>query len=163
MADKNRPRRRAPAVEPFPRAWRQTFLAHLAETSNVAASARRAGVTSAQAYEERRSDPAFYREWQEALFEGYDALELSLLRRLREGELRPAAGAGRSVRVFDNANALRLLAAHRETAARQRAVIENRNSDAILDAINAKIEKMRERRHGALPAPTEGAGTSDDQ
>lgn len=143
------------------RKWRKPFLAELAATSNVAASARKAGICTSSAYEARRADPEFYREWQEALCEGYDHLEMNLLQRLREGEVKPAPGAKRGTRVFDNATAFRLLIAHRETAARQRAIIENRNSDAILDAINAKIEKMRERSTKALPAPEQDAGTSE--
>ena len=141
----------APARAPS-RKWRKAFLAELAATSNVAASARKAEISTARAYELRRADPGFYREWQEALCEGYDHLEMSLLQRLREGEIKPASGAKRGTRVFDNATALRLLIVHREAASRQRAIRENRNSEAILDAINAKIEKMRERRL-ALPAP----------
>lgn len=155
MADTHRPRRRATAAGgALPkRVWARAFLAELAATSNVAASARKAGISTAHVYELRRADPAFYREWQEALCEGYDLLELNLLHRLREGEVKLAAGAKRGTRVFDNATALRLLVAHRESANRQRAVIENRNSDAIIEAINAKIEKMGARRRAALPAP----------
>lgn len=138
------------------RAWQKAFLAELAATSNVAASARAAKISTTQAYEARRADAGFYRDWQEALCEGYDLLEMNLLHRLREGEIKPAAGAKRGIRVFDNATALRLLVAHRETAARQRAVIENRNSEAIIDSINAKIEKIKQRRLAAatpaLPA-----------
>lgn len=143
--------KRANAV---PNNWRKMFLAELAATSNVTASARKARISTTRAYEVRRADATFYREWQEALCEGYDFLELALLHRLREGEVKPATSAKRGTRVFDNATAFRLLIAHRESAARQRAIIENRNSDAILDAINIKIEKMRERR---LTAAASGA------
>ncbi|MGE4305869.1 MAG: hypothetical protein AB7E24_17790 [Novosphingobium sp.] len=154
MAKQSPPRRHAPVGDKTPpRNWRKAFLAELAATSNVAASARKAGIATSRAYDLRRSDPEFYREWQVALCEGYDHLEMSLLQRLREGEIKPASGARRGTRVFDNATALRLLAAHRESAARQRAIHQNRNSEAILDAINAKIEKMRERSLKALPAP----------
>lgn len=132
------------------RPWRKAFLAELAATSNVAASARVAGIDTARAYELRRRDPRFYREWQEALCEGYDHLEMNLLHRLREGEVKPASGAKRGVRVFDNATGLRLLVAHREAVTRQRAGIANRNSEAILTAIDARIDKMRERRMKAL-------------
>ncbi|MGF7154442.1 hypothetical protein [Novosphingobium gossypii] len=156
MADTSLPRTAKPAGSKSTRAstrsWRRVFLAELAATSNVAASARAAGINTAQAYEARRADPEFYREWQEALCEGYDLLELNLLHRLREGEIKPAPGAKRGTRVFDNATALRLLVAHRDSATRQRAVIENRNSEAIIDAINAKIEKIKQRRLAAAPA-----------
>lgn len=161
MADISLPCRLAPTVNAVPE-WRTTFLAELAASSNVAAAARRANVSTAEVYRARRADPAFYREWQEALCEGYDLLEMALLLRLREGELKPPTGAKRAVRSFDNGSALRLLAAHRESTARQRAVMENRNSDAILDSINAKIEKMRERRLAALPV-SDGAKAGDDQ
>lgn len=126
----------------------------------MAASARTAGISTTRVYEVRRSDPVFYREWQEALCEGYDLLEMNLLHRLREGEIKPAAGAKRGTRVFDNATALRLLVAHRESATRQRAVIENRNSEAIIEAINAKIEKIKQRRLAA-PAETEAPSHAD--
>ncbi len=141
-----------------PRNWRKRFLAELAATSNVTASAKAARVSTSTAYEARHDDPEFYRLWQEALCEGYDHLEMTLLQRLREGEIKPASGTKRGTRVFDNATALRLLTAHRESAARQRAIVENRNSEAILDAIDAKIEKMRARRFDpAAPEADESA------
>ncbi|MDE8650800.1 hypothetical protein [Novosphingobium album (ex Liu et al. 2023)] len=148
MADKTQPGRgaRSRAGQPAaPKDWRKTFLDELAATSNVAASARKAGIAPSTAYEARRQDPEFYRNWQEALCEGYDHLEMHLLQRLREGEVKPAAGARRGTRVFDNGTAFRLLTIHRETAARQRAILENRNADAILEGINAKLDRMRER------------------
>ncbi len=132
------------------RPGRKPVLPDLAATSHVAAAARAAGIDTARVYELRRRDPGFYRDWQEALCEGYDHLEMALLQRLREGEIRRAGTAKRGVRVYDNATALRLLGAHREAVMRQRAAIANRNSEAVLAAINAKIDRMRERRIRAL-------------
>ncbi|MEW9854656.1 hypothetical protein [Novosphingobium sp. M1R2S20] len=123
--------------------WRQPLLAHLAATSNVTASAKAAEVTTARAYEARRRDPEFYREWQEALCEGYEHLEMALLHRLREGEIKPASGAKRGTRIFDNATALRLLTVHRESVARQQAVRDSRDSGVILERINARIDRLR--------------------
>lgn len=74
-------------------AWQRKFVAALAETSNVAGAARKAEVSASAAYEARRKNRAFADNWQAALAEGYDNLEIELLRRLREGELKPAAGA----------------------------------------------------------------------
>lgn len=163
MADKSLSRRRAPAGESAAsqRQWRKVFLAELAATSNVAASARKAGISASRAYEVRRQNAEFHREWQEALCEGYDHLEMNLLHRLREGEIRPAAGARRGTRVFDNTTALRLLALHRDSVTRQRAVQDNRNSEAILAAIDARIDRIRQRKikeqsgPQALPAPAQ--------
>ena len=70
------------------KAARGQFLAHLAETSNVAASARAAGLSSSRAYRERQRFPAFRTQWQEALAEGYARLEAELLAEA----LRPASG-----------------------------------------------------------------------
>lgn len=132
------------ARAPLPR-WARPFLAELAATSNVSASAKKAGVSTWIAYDTRRQNAQFNREWQRALCEGYDHLEMELLHRLRTGEIKPAPGAKRAVRTFENATAFRLLAAHRETAARQRAVRSNEDAEAIVQSINAKLERMRQR------------------
>ena len=130
--------------------WRARFLSELAASSNVAASARKAGIAPALAYEARRKDPEFCRAWHEALCEGYDHLEMNLLHRLREGEVKPAAGSRRGARLFDNATALRLLTLHREAVSRQRAQRESRDAGAILDAIDAKLDRMRARSSAAI-------------
>lgn len=123
--------------------WRETFLAALAETSNVAGAARRAGVDVSTVYRARRNEAEFNRAWQEALCEGYDNLEMDLLRRLRIGEL--DGGKAKARRKYDNAIAFRLLLAHRETVSKQRAIRANEDEDAILASIDAKLEAMRQR------------------
>lgn len=123
--------------------WRPVFLAQLAQTSNVTAAANAAGVPVARVYAERRKDPAFYQAWQVALCEGYEHLEMALLQRLRDGEIKPASGAKRGVRVFDNATALRLLTVHRDSASRQQALRESQDAAVILDRINARIDRLR--------------------
>ena len=133
--------------------WSRKFLAELAATSNVTAAARKAGIHTAQAYEARRTRPEFNRAWQQALCEGYDHLEMELLYRLRNGEIKPAAGAKKGVRNFDNGIAFRLLLAHKDSVMRQRAVRDNLDSEAIIRSINAKFEKIRERRAEMLPPP----------
>ena len=125
--------------------WSKAFLSELAATSNVSAAARKAKICPSTAYDARRQKPEFNRLWQEALCEGYDHLEMDLLYRLRNGEMKPAKDAKKGVRSFDNATAFRLLSAHRESAARQRAIRENEDADAILASIDAKLDTMRER------------------
>lgn len=125
--------------------WQPIFLAELARTSNVASSARMAKVDSGTVYKARRSEASFHRAWQEALAEGYDNLEMEMVRRLRVGEL-AGGGAAKAHRKFDNAVAFRLLAAHREAVGRQKGLRANEDEDAILASINAKLEKMRERQ-----------------
>ena len=135
--------------------WMKPFLAALADTSNVSAAARKGKVDTSTVYERRRHDGEFAREWQVALCEGYDNLEMDVLYRLRTGELRPATGAKRAVRQFDNATALRLLAAHRESTTRSRAIRDNVSAADIRASIDRKIELIRERvlAARALPAP----------
>lgn len=158
MADPKSPgarRRPSTARKPAFSRWSARFLSELAATSNVTASAKKAGVTTSTAYEARRLDPAFSRAWQDALCEGYDHLEMALLHRLRTGELKPGKDAKRASRAFDNATALRLLAAHRASAALGRAARDNADADAILAAIDAKLDRMRQRAiRQASPAET---------
>ena len=128
------------------KAWIAAFLSELARTSNVTASADEAGIDTTTAYKLRRTDRTFANQWFEALCEGYDNLELDLLRRLREGELAGAATpAGKARRKFDNATALRLLAAHRSAVQMQRGRNDYAHEDELLASINAKLEKMRQR------------------
>lgn len=125
--------------------WMKPFLAELANTSNVSAAARKGKIDTSTVYERRRNDAGFAREWQVALCEGYDNLEMDVLHRLRTGELRPVAGAKRAVRQYDNATALRLLAAHRESTAKARAIRDHVSAADIRASIDRKIELMRER------------------
>lgn len=120
--------------------WRSLFLAVLAETSNVSAAAREAGINPSRAYRVRREEAAFRQAWYAALLEGYEHLEMETLHRLRMG-----VEAGREDRKFDIANALRLLMLHRETVARQRAIHGEEDEDMILAELNTKLDAMRTR------------------
>jgi len=61
------------------RAQMDVFLDELAASSNVAASARAAGVSANAMYRERRRNTALSKRWHEALCEGYARLEAELL------------------------------------------------------------------------------------
>lgn len=124
------------------RHWRGLFLDTLAETSNVSEAARRAGASTSRAYKTKQLDPEFRRQWNEALHEGYEHLEMETLHRLR-------FGTTKEDNRFDIPNALRLLAMHAETVARERARRGHRDKAAVLASLNAKIDKMRERKAAA--------------
>ncbi len=130
----NTPRRRG-----APKNWRQTFLVGLAETSNVTASTIKAGISSTWVYKTKREDRSFADAWLVALCEGYDHLEMDLLCRLRSGEARDAAIK------YDNATALRLLLAHRETRAKYQALQENVSAEEVRASIDAKLARLREQ------------------
>jgi hypothetical protein len=117
--------------------WRPLFFEALAETSNVTVSAVRSGVPPRTVYKLRREDAAFAGRWRTALMEGYDNLEMELLGYLRD----PAA-----TRRMDVAAGMRLLEAHRETVARERALREDDDEQEVLESINRFIDGIRERR-----------------
>ena len=86
------------------------------------------------------SSPAFFADaWLVALCEGYDHLEMDLLFRLRSGEPRDAAVK------HDNATALRLLLAHKETRAKYQALQENVSAEQVRASIDAKLARLREQ------------------
>ena len=119
------------------KAKRAAFLQALAETSSVSMAERRSGMNHREAYKLRRRDPRFAAAWRNALIEGYDLLELELLGYLRDRQPR---------HKMDVSGALRLLAAHRETVLRERALRVEDDEEAVLESIDRFLEDMRERR-----------------
>ncbi|MBD2843406.1 hypothetical protein [Erythrobacter rubeus] len=120
--------------------WRRAFLANLAESSNVSESARKAKAGISAVYKLRRDNPEFAREWLAALWEGYVHLEMEVLRRLREGDQQTSAAD-----KYDFANAIRLLNAHRENAARAQAEQRNVSAAEVRASIDRKVEDIRIR------------------
>lgn len=120
--------------------WRRLFLDHLAESSNVTASAEKAGISVSRAYKVRREEIEFARQWLGALAEGYLHLELEVVRRLREGDFKVGEDG-----KFDFANAIRLLAAHRDSAARIASQVRDVSAAEVRASIDRKIEDIRRR------------------
>lgn len=119
--------------------WRSDFLDFLAESSNVSESASKAGVNASRAYKARREEPDFARDWLSALWEGYVHLEMEVLRRLRVGD-QQTGDAGK----YDFANAIRLLSAHRDNAARAQAAQRNVSAAEVRASIDSKVEAIRQ-------------------
>lgn len=120
--------------------WRRLFLDHLAESSNVTASADKAGISASRAYKVRREETEFARQWLVALAEGYLHLEMEVVRRLREGDAKTADDG-----KFDFANAIRLLAAHRDNVARGASAVRDVSAAEVRASIDRKIEDIRKR------------------
>jgi hypothetical protein len=120
--------------------WRRLFLNHLAETSNVTSSAEKAGISAARAYKVRREETEFARQWHFALAEGYLHLEMEVVRRLREGDAKTKDEC-----KFDFANAIRLLAAHRDNASRAASQERDVSAAEVRASIDRKIEDIRRR------------------
>ncbi len=89
------------------------FLESLAESSNVAASARAAGVTSNAMYRERRRNEGFAARWHEALCEGFARLEAELLAEALVAPSGNVKDATLKSRAQKYRLGLALLAAHR--------------------------------------------------
>lgn len=122
------------------RHWRTRFLDTLATSSNVTRAAEAAGINLARAYRTRRAEPDFARAWQAALTDGYLHLEMEVIRRLREGDFKTADGD-----KFDFANAIRLLSAHRDSAARGQSQTRDVSAAEVRASIDRKIEEIRRR------------------
>ena len=122
----------------MPGSWHEAFLEALAATSNVTASADAAGISASFAYRTRRNNADFAAAWRAALLEGYEHLELETLERLRMGTDKDAP-------KFDIANALRLLALHKDRAGAEQAHMVDRNEEEIFASIDAKLAQFRAR------------------
>lgn len=122
------------------RDWRRKFLAYLAESSNVTQSAAQANISPSRAYRSRREEPEFARQWLAALWEGYSHLEMEVLRRLRDGDQHTSEND-----KYDFANAIRLLNAHRESAARAQAEQRSVSAAEIRAAIDRKVASIRQQ------------------
>jgi len=121
---------------PAPTHWKRVFLETLAETSNVTASAKRADVTVNEVYKTRRDSSEFVAQWQAALFEGYMNLEMEVLGYLRDPK---------PEQKIDVANALRLLSAHKDSAARETAVRAHVSAAEIRASITHKVDALRQQ------------------
>jgi len=98
----------------------RTFLEHLALSSNVAASERVALVPPGAAYRHRIKSADFRRNWETALKEGYDRLELAMLERAINGvtvETTAANGKKTKKIEYSEGAAMTLLKAHRASVA----------------------------------------------
>lgn len=135
--------------------WERIFIARLGETSNVSAAAEAAGISLSHVYKLRRGDQSFARRWFDALAEGYDNLEMELLQHIR-GRTGPAGAEGEGAAIpksrFDPAIAFRCLAAHRDNVAREKGRRTLAGEVATIEAINAKIDRLRLNGEAATKA-----------
>ena len=84
-------------MTPKKREWKPKFIERLRECGNVSEAARHAGVSRKTVYKERNSSEPFRDDWDDAMEEGVDALELEARRRASEGWEEPVFYEGRQV------------------------------------------------------------------
>lgn len=131
---------------------RDAFLAELAATANVRASARAVGMSEGCVYRLRLRSTEFRRDWEAALREGYARLELVMLERAINGRDEAGLNAGKMADYSDRLG-LALLAAHRATVRGEDAPAgkTDRKTDkgAARRRIEAKLAEMSRRMGGA--------------
>ena len=129
--------------------WTKTreriFLEQLALCSNVAASERVALVPPGAAYRHRIRSADFRRNWETALKEGYDRLELAMLERAINGvtvETTTVSGKTTKKIEYSEGMAMTLLKAHRASLA---AITATRAAEASQVDILEVIDGMARR------------------
>ena len=133
------------------------FLEALAESSNVAASARAAGVSGNAMYRERRRNAGFAARWHEALCEGFARLEAELL---SEALVAPSGNVKEATlksRAQKYRLGLALLAAHR--AAVRGAKLPGGGAPArgsAKDRLRAKLDDIRANAAAERGEPGDG-------
>lgn len=133
-----------------PRRWTQArqrmFLETLSQTSNVAASERKAKMPVGSAYRERRRSAGFEAAWREALGEGYARLEHTMLERAMQGITRRVKKSedGQETVEYSDRMGMALLAAHRASAMATRpgAAVDGENAREWLAR---KLDEMHRR------------------
>lgn len=141
-----------------PASWtaarRKTFLTELAYSCNVTRACKAAEIWNASAYELRRRDAEFARQWQAALEMGYERLDMALARRALEvlGELELDERA-EPVEKMTVAQAIEVMALHRRSVQQGRGyqrklchVATQEETDAVLLKRIAMVERQRARR-----------------
>ena len=136
-----------------PRRWTQarqrTFLETLAQTSNVAASERKAKMPVGSAYRERRRSPGFEAAWREALAEGYARLEHTMLERALLGITRRVKKSedGSETVEYSDRLGMALLTAHRASAMAARPDAREEGENAR-EWLARKLAEMNRRLRG---------------
>jgi hypothetical protein len=106
---------------------RREFLTALSESCNVTASAHAAGLSRQRLYELRRENPDFAVEWDNAVDEAVDKLELEARRRALQGVRKPIYYRGSKVgstQEYSDLLTIFLLKAHRPEKYRERVSAE---------------------------------------
>jgi hypothetical protein len=132
---------------------RDLFLAELAQTANVSASARKAKMKEPQAYSERRKSSTFREAWAEALSEGYAKLELMMLERAMSalGAKPDEVDAAKTkLQEYSNKLAMTLLTAHRASVRDGRGLRTDASAGFnhmvdVKSRLSAKFDVMHDR------------------
>ena len=150
-------------------AWQSKFLETLRETGMVRVACRAAGVVYSTAYRARVRDAVFAEQWQDAIEQACDALEVEARRRALEGVETPVGFyhgvEGARIKVCSDSLLMFLLRAHRPLF-RDNYPVEFANPEGGQKPVDdvdelsagerhARIEQYLERRRRATTAETD--------
>ncbi|MCD2323347.1 hypothetical protein LQ953_04875 [Sphingomonas sp. IC-56] len=121
-------------------AKRAAFLAELAQTANVSASAAVVGLCFQGAYQLRKRDPGFADAWEQAICDAYETVEMLLLERsiVGLGSEAPEGVDTSRLEKLSERGMLALLGQHRQT-------VRNRRAKAEADGIGILREEQSAR------------------
>ena len=136
-----------PKKKTFGVAAQRVFLSHLAQTSNVTASAKAAGVTTSPVYDLRKKSDGFRTQWHAALSEGYTRLEANLLAEAlapASGNMKDSTFKLRQMKIRLGSS---LLAAHRTSVRGAAPVSPQRSRDPkeVKQRLEARFSAMHKR------------------
>lgn len=144
--------KRVRKVRPSRRSWtpakQRAFLEALAECCNVKLAARKAGVSTSQAYVRRGKDATFRAGWDRALACGYAQLEMMLLERALHGVEKTVIardGTRTVMREYSDRVALALLRMHRENATFGDEHVQDAEFEEARERIVERLQRLRER------------------
>ncbi len=147
--DKGKPQLKETSARRFGREDKVVFLDALADTCNIAASARICGFGVSTIGRHRKADATFRANVIAALTSGYKRLEMAMLERaihgVEEDVWHGGKVVGKKITYSDN-TALRLLTLHRDTVKEpQQQQDIDEEYDAVRAELEARLDEMRER------------------
>lgn len=130
--------------------WRDDFIEALRDSANVSAAAAKADISRQYAYRARKKFVTFAAQWDDALEEATDKLELEARRRAHDGTLKPVFYQGEErgqIREYSDTLMIFLLKAHRPEKFRERYEVTGK-LDAEIEHRFPDFEAALERVYG---------------
>lgn len=148
--------------------WRDDFINALRDEGNVSTAAFRADISRQTAYRHRRDFVTFREQWEDALEEATDKLELEARRRALEGTLKPVYYQGEEVgkvREYSDTLMIYLLKVHRYEKQKPPLRLEHTGKDGGPIQTEEKlpdVSKLSDDDLRTLQNILSGAGESPD-
>lgn len=126
-------------------AWRSGFLSALRVHANITKAALEAGIVRQTAYDRKASDVIFSAEWDDALEQACDGLEIEARRRAEEGVTEDVYYQGEVVghkRNYSDTLLIFMLKAHRPEKYRDRYEFTGKDGEPLLQPVVDALIKI---------------------